>query len=138
MLPDIDPAEHTAGSLRDSYVRHLQEAIETGGPAEIATTTGLDSETVEAIAGGETDDISLDEATAILATVEKRDADAIAAEARDRLLLSMSSAVLDVDALASRLAGDLSAKELQQKIEGRHPMTLREYAQMQATIAGES
>jgi len=138
MLADVDPADHSAGSLRDAYERALRDAIGTTGVAVTVDATGLDRDTVEDIAAGESDTIALSEATAILATVEDRDADAIAADARDRVLLAMSSAVLDVDALARRLDGDRSAKELQAKIEGRHPMTLAEYARVQAAIAGES
>lgn len=138
MLTDVDPADHGARSLRDAYERSLRDAIETTGVPETVEATGLDRETVEAIAADGSDGITLTEAAAILATVDDRDADALAADARDRLLLSMSNAVMDVDALARRLDGDLLAKELQAKIEGRHPMTLAEYANVQAAIAGES
>ncbi|WP_136689291.1 DUF5791 family protein [Halorhabdus amylolytica] len=138
MLGDIDPADHTVESLRRAYLETLREAIETVGCADVATSSGIDRETVDAIATGGRDAITLTEATAILATVEDQDADAISADARDRLLLSMSNAVLDVDALARRLDGDYLAKELQAKIEGRHPMTVAEYARVQTAIAEES
>ncbi|WP_135665503.1 DUF5791 family protein [Halorhabdus rudnickae] len=138
MLADVDPADHSPGSLREAYGRTLRDAIEATGVSEIAEATDLDPAIVEEVAAGENDGITLTEATAILAIVDDRTADAIAADARDRLLLGMSSAVLDVDALARRLDGDVQAKELQAKIEGRHPLTLAEYARIQAAIAGES
>jgi len=138
MLTDVDPVDHSAESLREVYERTLRETIETIGVSETADTTGLKREIVERIAEGRSDAITLTEATAVLAAVEDRDAEAIAADARDRLLLSMSTAVLDVEALARHFDGGDSAKELQAKIEGRHPMTLSEYARVRVTIAGES
>lgn len=137
MFDDVDPADHTPGSLRDAYERVLREAIETAGIAEVAAATGIEREAVGAIAADGAADRSLSDAAAVLAVAGDRDAETLLADARDRLLLGMSTAVLDVETLAGRLDGDLPAKELQAKIEGRHPMTLGEYARVQAAIAEE-
>ena len=76
------------------------------------------------------------EAAAILAAAEDRPtADAIAAEARDILLMGMTTAVMDVDSVASELGGDLEPKEIQQKVEGRQPISLREYALLHQELA---
>jgi hypothetical protein len=42
--------------------------------------------------------------------------------------------VLDVEALASGVDDALDPKEIQQKIEGRYPITLDEYALLHAYI----
>ncbi|WP_181685925.1 DUF5791 family protein [Halorhabdus salina] len=134
MFDTIDPGEHDGPSLRQAFERSLQTTIETAGVETVRDRTGLDRETLAAIADGESTDLTVDDAAAIIAVEDDRDADAIAADARDRLLLAMSSAVMDVDALARRIDGDVTAKELQQKIEGRHPMGLGEYADVLAAV----
>jgi hypothetical protein len=49
----------------------------------------------------------------------------------------MSAAVLDVEAVAAGVGRELEPKEIQQKVEGRHPMTLDEYALLHSYIEGE-
>ena len=53
---------------------------------------------------------------------------------RDAIMMGMSQAVLDVEVLAAEAGGDLEPREVQSKIEGRFPMTLREFALLYATI----
>ncbi|AWB27992.1 hypothetical protein HARCEL1_09865 [Halococcoides cellulosivorans] len=69
---------------------------------------------------------------------DQPDADVIAAEARDRLLLGMTRAVLDVDRLAALVETDRTATELQQAIEGRAELPMGEFASLRAAIARES
>ncbi|EFW90744.1 hypothetical protein ZOD2009_16398 [Haladaptatus paucihalophilus DX253] len=99
--------------------------------------TGLDRETVESIADGETaDDLSLEDAAAILATEEGTpEKDAILLEVRDHLLMGMTTGLLDVDTLARDIDGDFEARAVQQKIEGRAPMSVEEYALVHHAIA---
>jgi hypothetical protein len=137
MFDDVDPGEHDAASLRDVFETALQTTVETAGFETVQDRTDLDPETITAIADGEGVDLTLTDAAAIIAVEDSRDTDALAADARDRLLLAMSSAVLDVDGLARAMDGDVTAKELQQKIEGRYPMTLGEYADVLAAVTGE-
>jgi hypothetical protein len=74
---------------------------------------------------------------AILATEpDSPDAGTLLAEARDLLLMGMSSAVLDVEAVAAGIDDAMEPKEIQQKVEGRHPMTLDEFARLHAYIEG--
>jgi hypothetical protein len=47
----------------------------------------------------------------------------------------MTTGVMDVDAVASELEIDLDAKEVQQKIERRAPMTFDEFVHVQHVIA---
>lgn len=127
-----DPA-----AFRDAYRDLLVSTIERIGPATVTDRSGVDESVIEAIRSGESPTVSLTDAAAILAADEERpDADSIAAEAREILLMGMSSAVLDVEALASGIDDAMEPKEIQGKVEGRHSMTLDEYATLQAYIEG--
>lgn len=123
--------------LRAAYDEVLASVIESVGVDAVAEQSGVDRETVAALADGESPSLSLTDAAAILATDEARpDADGIAAEARDILLMGMTTAVLDVEAVASGVNDELEPKEIQQKIEGRFPMSVDEYALLHSFIAG--
>lgn len=121
--------EQSPSELRREYEATLSSVVESVGIDRVVEATELDRATVEALVDGESPTIQLADAAAILALDDDYPpADAVAAEARDILLLGMTTAVLDVEALASGIDGQLEPKEIQQKIEGRHPMTLEEYA----------
>lgn len=135
---EFDPtAAETDGELRRQYDRLLTEVVEAVGTERVVEATDLDADAVEALLDGETPDLSLTDAAAILALSEEYpDADTIAAGARDLLLLGMSTAVVDVETLASELDGDVEPSTIQAMVEGRHPMTLTEYAQLHRAIEG--
>jgi len=137
MLAAVDAEDHDATTLRHAYEDELADVVETVSEDAVVEGTSLDAETVRGLADAESPALTLTEAAGVFALSADRDADAIAAEARDRLLLELSSAVLDVDALAQGLDGDGTPKELQAKMEGRHPMTLAEYAEIRAFVAGK-
>ncbi|WP_115862820.1 DUF5791 family protein [Halorussus litoreus] len=133
-----DPAETSPDQLSEEYVAELAAVVDSQGVDRVADESGVDRETVAAIAAGDADGtaIQLSDAAAILAV----DPDAPAAEdvlleTRDHLLMGMTTAVLDVDTMAAEIDADLDAKQIQQKIEGRSPMTLGEYAMLQHFIA---
>jgi hypothetical protein len=127
---ELDPVE-----LRVAYDEVLTDTIESTGVSAATEQTGIDSETLQEVVDGETPELSLEEATAVLALAEDQpDADVLLAEARDILLMGMSSAVLDVEAIAAGIDDELDPKEIQQKIEGRYPITLDEYALLHAFI----
>lgn len=118
------------------YEATLVETIEAVSVESVAERSGVAIETVEAVAAGQSPDLTLAEAAAILATDDGRpDPDTIAADARDILLLGMTTAVLDVDTLAAELDSSLDSRELQQKIEGRYPMRLAEFAAVHHYLA---
>lgn len=124
-----DPGERDPESLRTAYEAVLADIVESVGVETVAAETDVDESTLEALVAGESPDLTLEEAAAIVATDPDRpDADFIAADARDMLLMGMSTAVLDVEAIQSGIDGRMEAKEIQQKVEGRYPMTLEEYA----------
>lgn len=121
---DISPQE-----LQAAYERRLAETVERVGLERAVEETGLDPETLGEIEERAGSTLTLAESASILALEEGLpDADAIEAEARDILLMGMSTAVLDVEALSAGIEDRLEPKELQQKVEGRYPMTLEEYA----------
>lgn len=134
-----DPDGLTAAALHDDYLDALADAVTAMGVETAADRTGLDVATLEALVDGDRPSLSLEDACAILgATDEWPDAETVRLEVRDSLMLGMSSAVLDVDALERELDLDLDAKTIQQKIEGRRPMSLHEYAAIALLIEREN
>jgi hypothetical protein len=134
----MSAGELSESELRAAYDDLLAKTIAAVGVDEVAAQTDVDRETLEAIRAGEQPSLTLDVAASILATdTDRPGADDIAAEARDILLMGMSIAVLDVEALASGLDDELEPKEIQGKAEGRYPMTLDEYAQLHRYIEAE-
>jgi hypothetical protein len=127
---ELDPDD-----LRAAYDDLLTDAIESVGVSTAAEETGVGPETLRSVVDGERPELSLSEAAAILALDDEQpDQEMLLAEAREILLMGMSSAVLDVEALASGIDDALDPKEIQQKIEGRYPITLDEYALLHAYI----
>jgi len=127
---DLSPS-----GLHTAYEDYLQTIIETVGVDTAIADTDLDGETIEAVVNGETDDLTLTEAADIAALDDEApDAEAIVLETRDHLLMGMTTAVLDVDAVAADLDADLTGQEVQQAIEGRIDMTLPELAAIQSVI----
>jgi hypothetical protein len=124
-----DAGERTPAELQQSYENRLVAVVEDVGVDRVVEETDLDRETVQALLDGVSPDIELTDAAAIIALDEDAPpADAVEAEARDILLMGMTTAVLDVETLSSGVDGRLEPKEIQQKIEGRFPMTVAEYA----------
>jgi len=123
------PGQRDPDDLLAAYERVLADTVETVGVDEVAAESGVDEETLRALVAGNSPEVTLEEAAAILAADPDRpDAEFLVADARDILMMGMSVAVLDVDALESGIDGQMEAKEIQQKMEGRFPMTIAEYA----------
>jgi hypothetical protein len=131
------PGERSAPELHEAYLASLRELVEEAGTDAAADASGVDAERLERFADGEQVDLSFEEAAGVLAAADGAPADAIAAEARDHLLMGMTTAVLDVDAVAANVEG-MGATGIQQRIEGRSEMTLAEFAALQAFIDGET
>jgi hypothetical protein len=131
--------EREAESLRAAYDDVLATTVTEVGAGPVAERTDLDEQQVNALLAGESPELSLTEAAAVLATDPDRpDTETIAAEARDILLMGMTTAVLDVEALSSGIGGALEPKEIQQKVEGRFPIDLDEYALLHSFIEGRA
>ena len=143
-----------------SYVEDLAGTVERHGVELVREETSLDRETIDALvereystlaagesmalaengSAGETSGdrapLSLQDACEVAALrAEQPEAETILIEACEHLLLGMSTAVLDVETLASEVALDLEPKEIQQKLERRAPMSFAEYVQLQYAIA---
>jgi len=133
----------TADELYAAYLDRLRAVVESVGTEAAAAETGIASDALDALAAGAepADDaapLTVEEAGSLLALTGDETGEEIVALAREALLLGMSNAVVDVDALAARLEGDLEPREIQSKVEGRFPMTLREFARMRAHLASQS
>ena len=127
----------TPESLLAGYGDRLATTLDAVGIDTAAETTELADEQLSAVADGDVDALSLTDAAAILALSESTpDSEAIVLETRDHLLMGMTTAVLDVDAVAAELDVDLTGQEVQQAIEGRATLTLTELAAIQAVIDG--
>lgn len=134
---DLDGSEaESPDDLREQYEAELAEVVEGVGVETAAEGTGVDADRLEALVAGDSPELTVEEACAILALdPDEPDAEIIRAEVEDRLLLGMTTAVLDVDTIAANLEGDLSGKEVHQRVEGRAPMSLAEYAEIHHFIA---
>ena len=133
-----DPGSMTPAELHERYEGELLDVLEGHDIGEVAAASGVDEATLRSLEDGEAPELTLDEAASVLAVLDRTpDADAIATMSRDALLMGMTTAVLDVEAVESGLGGQLEAREIQSKVEGRFPMTMREFALLQQYIESE-
>lgn len=131
-----DPRSTSPEQLRADYAAELADQIESEGVDAVADESGVNRETVATIAAGEAETVQLEDAAAIQATApDAPPADDILLEVRDELLMGMTTAVLDVDTIGAEMESELDGKQIQQKIEGREPMTLAEFARIRHFIA---
>ncbi len=129
-VPD-SPAE-----LRAEYEDDLAEIVDRVGLEAAADATDVDRETLEALVDGESPALSLEDAAQVQALADDEpDAETIVEMAGEHLLLGMSTAVIDVETVASELELELDPKEIQQKIERRAPMSFEEFVHVQYVIA---
>ncbi len=127
----LDPAD-----LRAEYDADMAAAVDAVGVAAAADRSGVDRETVEALVADERPALSLDDAAALAALDDDLpDAETVEEIACEHLLLGMSTGVMDVDALAGAVELELDAKEIQQKLERRAPMSFDEFVHLQHAIA---
>ncbi len=134
-----DPGSLTPADLLERYRAALRDVIEAHGVDAVAADAGVAASTLQALMDGESPELTLEEAAAVLAVQpDAPDADTIAAMSRDALLMGMTTAVLDVEAVESGLDGALEAREIQSKVEGRFPMTLAEFALLQQYIESKT
>jgi hypothetical protein len=141
MLHDVvaDPVARTPAEVLAAHAAQLADAIETVGVERAADAADLPASTLQSLATGDADaagDLEIEAAAAILALVAGAPAEDIAADARDALLFGMTTGVLNVDVVAGEGTVGLEPREVQGMVEGRHPMTLREYVALQQVIAG--
>lgn len=129
-----DDAADGPGALYDAYLDRLRESVDVAGAETVAAETDLAAETVERLGSGEVAGMELDleTAAAVLALEpDAHDAETIRLEVLDELLLGMTTAVVDVETLAANVTGEMTPTGIQQRLEGRAPMTLEELAAIQ-------
>lgn len=130
---DIEPASDDPDAIVRAYRTALEDEIDRTADDAIRAATDRPVEDLR----GELGDLELTDVAAVLAAGSDARPDAMRDELLDQLLIAMTTAVIDVDALAGRVPLDLTGKEIQQRIEGRAPMTLREYALIRHTIGAD-
>ncbi|NHX35641.1 MULTISPECIES: DUF5791 family protein [Halolamina] len=137
MLYDAVAADEEGSpeALLAAYFEELASVVADLGVDTVVGGTGLDRETVEAIQSGARPELTLEEASEVLALSDGApDADSIAWESRDHVLMGMTTAVVDVDTIAREIDTELDGKEIQQAVEGRLPTTLEQFAAIQAYV----
>lgn len=139
MLHEVadSPGELQPAELHARYLDALAAVVDDHGLEPTAERSGLDPDDLRSVLAGDDPGLTLEEAASILAVPEDApDGKTITAIARDDLLMGMTTAVLDVEAVESGVDGELEAREIQSKIEGRFPMTLREFALLSQYVDG--
>jgi len=132
---EFDAAGSSPEALHEAYLARVRETVETVGIETVATRSGVDDDVLRALLDGEQPELTLEAAAAVLASdPDMPPGESLAAEARDVLLMGMTEAVVDVDAVSAGVALDVDPKEVQQKVEGRYPITLEEYAHIHAFL----
>lgn len=122
--------------LRAEYDEDLRAAVERVGLSTAVEQTGVPRVRLEELLEGRSPDLTLDQAAAIQALADgTADPETVVEIACEHLLLGMSTGVLDVETVARESDLDLDAKEVQQKIERRAPMTFDEFVHLQHVIA---
>lgn len=131
-----EPGGLTPEELYHRYVSELAAVVDDHGVETVRGRSDLDEATVESIKDGEPPELTLSEAAEVLAVrPDAPSADAIAAASRDSLLMGMTNAVVDVEALSAGIGRELEPGEIQSKVEGRYPVTLAEFALLQQFLA---
>lgn len=126
--------DRSPDGLLAGYNSTLTDALDSAAETAVAESD-VEQSTIDAVADGDVAALSLTEAAAIAALSDDApDAEAIVLETRDHLLMGMTTAVLDVDAIAANIDVDLTGQEVQQAIEGRIEMSLAELAAIQSVI----
>ena len=129
-----DATEADPDAFLDAYLSSLSAVVEQAG-RERAVESGVDEATVDAVLSGERTDLTVTDASRLLALDNSfPDWETVRNETLDHILLGMTTAILDVDTVAANLSLDVTATEIQQRIEGRAEMTLTEYAHIHALL----
>lgn len=133
------PGDLTPDELLSRYEEAFARAVEAAGEARVREAADLSAAELDDAVAGDAGALPLSAVASVLALEDgEPDAETLVAEARNRIMLELSAAALNVDRVAIAVDTDLDPKEIQAKIEGRLPMTLREYATLRHFIATEA
>ncbi len=126
-------------ALRSEYVDGFREILESVTLENAADEVDVPIDALEALSAGKPTALTLEQAAAIQSLEDgEPDPQTIVELACDHLLLGMTTAVIDVDTLESEVDLDLEAKEIQQRIERRAPMTFEEFIHVQHAIVSSA
>ena len=132
-------ADLTPEELQIQYEAALAAVLDRVGDEAAADRTAVDHETRSTLANGGSPTLTVEETAELLALdPDEPSAEAIHAELLDRLMIDMTTAVVDVETLAANVDEDRSAREIQQQVEGRAPMTLETYARVRHFLASRT
>lgn len=131
----VDPDETSLEALIDRYADRLTAVAESIDRSDVTEAADLNDAALRAAETGAVEQLTLTAAVTLLALEDGVDPDGAIAAVRDHLLLAMSGAMIDVETLARSVEADMEPGEIQAKVEGRHPMTVDEYARLQHAIA---
>lgn len=126
----------TTAGLLDRYLEALADVIVDRGVEVTSERTGLDPAVLEGVLDDDPDGVTVADAATVLALDDPdRDVRDVLDDVSTTLMVGMTAAVLDVDTVAAELGDDLTPTEVQQKLEGRAPMSLEEYAAVRLLLA---
>lgn len=132
---DVEATDPVA--LHGRYLAALGSIVDDVGAMEVAEKTGIDVGRLEMLPD-EDPALTLRDACAIIGTSGSvSNADTLARDARDHLVVRMSSAILDVDSLASGLEADVEPRDYRRMIEGHTEILLRQYARIYHRVESE-
>lgn len=118
----------------DHVVSLLNEVIRSRELAALGESIPMSQQRLETIREGENPDLSMREVAAILGVREDAPEGVVVREEfRDSLVVWMSEAVLDVEAVAASVGGTDPAT-LRDRIDGIEPFALQEYAAVVAVV----
>jgi hypothetical protein len=129
------PGDYSPEALHEVYEMMMTEAVETVGADTAVAESGVDRSVVEELLAGESPELTLEQGAALVAVDSEESADDVVYLARDALLMGMTTAVLDVESLAAGIDGEMDGREIQAKVEGRFPISLREFARLHQYIS---
>ncbi|MEZ3115250.1 DUF5791 family protein [Halobaculum sp. MBLA0147] len=132
-----DAEAPTPAEFRAAYAAELAAVVDEHGVETVAEAADLEVSVVAGFADGDLGETTLAEAAAVL-SLSGPDAETVAAEVRDHLLMGMSTAILDVDTVAAEIDADLGGKAVRQALEGQIRLTLAELAEIQSLIRTRS
>ena len=122
--------------LLDRYHQFVNDIITDIGRQSVESTLDIPDNRILSFLNGDPTTLTIEDVAAIIAmTKPDRDQTEILADIEDQLLFGMTTAVLNVDTVSASIDPDISPKEVQQKLEGRLSMDLREYAHIRHFIA---
>lgn len=138
--PTREVAAPVPDALRERYRRALAAAVrEADDRSRLAAATGVEESVLAALAGGDAPTVTVDAAARVLGTADRWPAaPAIAAGAREKLLVGAITAVVDAEDVADRAGVELSPDDVRRRLTGVEATTVAEFAALEAFLAGAS